>query len=342
MSRPLLLAAALLALVLPGTAAAAKPKTSWADAEIRIVVARGLMAAEPETFRPDDAVTRGELAELVARLTAQEQPVLANPAAPLNMEGLNARLVHGLGLRNAAAAFAQGAKAAGLAPTSRFGTEVVARLLGLRKNHPAKQDPLERLPLDPATRAEAAYSAAQILRFRGWELERVQEAAARFALPELTAWERRILTTAFKRVGLPYIWGGTSDKAQASFGVTVPGGYDCSGFVWRVYKLQPYAGSRTLAQTLRGRTSYAMSGEVPKAKRIGLDALRPADVVFFGAKGPRSKPAEVDHMGIYVGNGWFVHSSRQGVALETLDGWYGARFAWARRPLAEAGLSSAP
>jgi cell wall-associated NlpC family hydrolase len=43
-------------------------------------------------------------------------------------------------------------------------------------------------------------------------------------------------------------------------------------------------------------------------------------------------------MGIYVGNGWFVHSSDHGVTLQPLTGWYEARFAWARRPLAEAGL----
>ena len=62
-----------------------------------------------------------------------------------------------------------------------------------------------------------------------------------------------------------------------------------------------------------------MSGEVPKAKRVAAAGLQPADVIFFGAKGPRSKPGEVDHMGIYVGNGWFVHSSRYGVALELLS-----------------------
>jgi cell wall-associated NlpC family hydrolase len=45
-------------------------------------------------------------------------------------------------------------------------------------------------------------------------------------------------------------------------------------------------------------------------------------------------------MGIYVGNGWFVHSSGYGVALARLDGWYVHEFAWGRRPLAEAGLTS--
>ena len=44
-------------------------------------------------------------------------------------------------------------------------------------------------------------------------------------------------------------------------------------------------------------------------------------------------------MGIYLGNGWFIQSSDQGVALAPLTSdWYGPRFAWARRPLAEAGL----
>jgi cell wall-associated NlpC family hydrolase len=72
---------------------------------------------------------------------------------------------------------------------------------------------------------------------------------------------------------------------------------------------------------------------------VAAAGLQPADVIFFGANGPRSKPGEVDHMGIYVGNGWFVHSSRFGVALELLSGWYQERFAWGRRPLAEAKLT---
>ena len=42
-------------------------------------------------------------------------------------------------------------------------------------------------------------------------------------------------------------------------------------------------------------------------------------MIFFGANGPRSQPAEVDHMGIYLGNGWFIQSSGNGVALATLD-----------------------
>ena len=328
-----LLIVALLALVPAGVASAAKP-VSWAAAEIRA------LGQDPSAFRADDTVTRGELAELLAAATGNARPPVAKPEVPLTIQDLDARLVAALGLTPDAKLFAAEAKAAGLAPPSRFGTEAIARLLGLRKNHAAKDDALlERLPAEPASRAEAAYSLAQIVRFRGYELDRLRLASASFRLPALTDWQRRVLTTAFKLVGYPYIWGGTSDARQVYGGKSVPGGYDCSGFVWRVYKLQAYAASGVLSATLKGRTTYAMSGEVPKAKRIGAAALQPADVVFFGAGGPRSQPSQVDHMGIYVGNGWFVHSSRYGVALELLSGWYQERFAWGRRPLAEAGLA---
>jgi len=264
---------------------------------------------------------------------------VANPAKPVTMAQLDLRLVQALGLGNAATEFAAGVRAAGIKVPSRFGSEVVARLLGLRLNHPANQDSLELLPNDPATRAEAAYSAAQILAFQGFEVQSVQALADSFSLPsDLTDWQKQILTTAFARIGMPYVWGGTSDGPEVDFGVPARGGYDCSGFVWRVYKLQAYPNEGDLASVLRGRTTYQMSGEVPKSKRIGITKLEPADVIFFGDKGPRSQPSEVGHMGIYIGNGWFIHSSSYGVALAQLDGWYAHEFAWARRPLAEAGL----
>jgi cell wall-associated NlpC family hydrolase len=385
--RRLLTAAALLGLVLAGTAAASvsKPGATWAAPEIRAVAAAGLMGATDVTsFRAGDALTAQALENLAFDLKSRlaptvEEPLplsgpvvpsdpsvpvdptvpttttptpapepapapaapkqLADPARPVTMAQLDLRLVESLGLGKAANELSAGARAAGLKVPGRFGTEVVARLLGLRLNHPANEDSLELLPNDPATRAEAAYSAAQVLRFSGWEVGAVQSLADTFELPQFTDWQKRILTTAFAHIGMPYVWGGESDGPQVSFGVSSRGGYDCSGFVWRVYKREQYAGEGALASVLRGRTTYQMSGEVPRSQRIGLAALEPADVIFFGNRGPRSKPAEVGHMGIYIGNGWFIHSSGYGVALARLDGWYAREFAWARRPLAEAGLA---
>lgn len=291
----------------------------------------------PTTTVPTTTVATTTTATPVAPAPAGPKQA-AQPGAAVTIAQLDTRLVQALGLSKAANEFAQGARAAGLKVPSRFGAEVVARLLGLRTNHPAQDDSLELLPGDHATRAEAAYSAAQVLRFSGWEVAAVQSLADGFSLPELTNWQTSILDTAVARIGMPYIWGGTSDGPETEFGVSARGGYDCSGFVWRVYKLEQYPASGALPLVLRGRTTYQMSGEVPRSQRIGLAKLQPADVLFFGAKGPRSQPAQVDHMGIYIGNGWFIQSSGNGVALATLDGWYKREFAWARRPLAEAGL----
>src|SRR5207248_9408205 len=130
------------------------------------------------------------------------------------MAALDLQLVDALGLGPIAQQFASTARAAGLKVPARFGTEVVARLLGLRVNHPAKQDALELLPGDTATRAEAAYSAARILRFSGYETQGVQDASATFTLPTYTPWQRRILDTALSFVGFPYIWGGTSERQE--------------------------------------------------------------------------------------------------------------------------------
>ena len=350
MSRLLALVASCFLLLAPAAAAAqvgdgsaprkgsGAPSASWAQAQISYVVAHGLMAQSVAGFRAGDPLTQGELATLVAGLTKQPTQWVSNPAAPVTLAQLDARLVRTIQLSDAAAAFIDGARAAGLTVPARFGTETVARLLGLRTNHPAKQDTLELLPSDPVTRAETAYSVAKILRFGGWEQQYVENAAATFALPPLGAWQKRVLNTAVRFIGFPYVWGGTSELAESPFGVQARGGFDCSGFVWRVYKLQSYPGGAALANTIKGRTTYQMSGEVPPAKRIPYAKLLPGDVLFFGSAGPRSKPAQVGHAGIYLGAGWMIHSSGQGVALAPLSGWYRQQFAWGRRPLAEAGL----
>ena len=332
-----LLSAFVAALVLAPTAAA--KQASWALPQIKVVVGAGIMGTDVASFHPDDALTKVALEQLVAGLTHTTPAVVTSPTAPVTMSTLDARLVNALGLSETAKLFQQSAKTAGLAPPSRFGAEATARLLGLRLNHPASQDSLELSPNETATRAEAAYSGAQALKLGQWELPALQEAAATFTLPALTPWQQKILKTAVRFIGYPYIWGGEYETPVSPYGAQVHGGFDCSGFVWRVYKIQQYPGATTLSSTLQGRTTYVMSGEVPRSKRISFAKLQPADVIFFGARGPASKPAQVDHMGIYLGNGWFIHSSGYGVAIAQLDGWYKQRFAWGRRPLAEAGLS---
>lgn len=379
-----LAAAALCCAVFPASALAAGSSQSWASPQIKLVTARKIFLGTPATFRPQGPLTEGTLARVVSRLTGSSAKKPHRPGTPVSMAGLDAALVDALGLRDAAAMFYRGARATGLKPPARFGTEVVARLLGLRITHANNQAELALEPQETATRAEAAYSVATILHFQnggqgnfgqgfggghyggmpsfgashgwnGWhsrhhfdfggtqrstqaaakqnvyatssEVEGMKAIAQSFVLPKLTVWQRRILNTAVSLIGYPYIWGGTSLT-----------GMDCSGFVWRVYKLTSYPGAPQLSGVLRGRTTMAMSGEVPKSRRISFKHLQPGDVLFFGNDGPASSPANVDHAGIYMGNGWFINSSGYGVAIASLDGGEGSRFAWARRPLAEAGL----
>jgi cell wall-associated NlpC family hydrolase len=369
--------AAVCAVAAVSTAAASgssKNPPNWAAPQIATVVAHKLMGATSvKKFHPNAALTNKTLTTLAADLKEQlgsgtppgTDPGTtttgttttdttttggtttttsgSNPSAPETMTRLDKSLVQAIGLKKAANEFLHGARAEGMPVPSRFGTEVVARLLGLRLNHPAAQDFLELRPQDRATRAEAAYSTAQILGFGplddSWQIEQVRSLADTFALPELSDWQRRILTVAFSKIGMPYVWGGTSDNTEVDFGVTARGGYDCSGFVWRVYKLQRYADEGSLASTIEGRTTYTMSVEVPRSKRISFKKLQPADVIFFGTKGSRSsRGSQIFHTAIYVGNGWFIQSSDEGVALAQLSGWYKKKFAWGRRPLHEAGL----
>ena len=75
--------------------------------------------------------------------------------------------------------------------------------------------------------------------------------SATISVPVVTGWQQTILKQAVSLIGYPYVFAGTSEKPQTVLGKAVPGGFDCSGFVWRVYKLASYAarhGARGLAQ----------------------------------------------------------------------------------------------
>ena len=332
MRRPVVVLAAL-ALFVAASSASAR---SWAQPQIKAAVESGLMGPSVAAFRPNAPLTRRDLATIVAGITRQDQ-LVADGDRSVPMTELNRAIVRSLGLGPAARELQRELRDAGLAPSKRSGWETVARLLALRFNHPAERDDRELLPSDPATRAEAAYSVARVLELSERDLRHVDDLASSFDLPALTEWQRRVLQRAVRFVGYPYVWGGTSASAQTLFGVTSRGGFDCSGFVWRVYK-HPFVGAPRLSSRLRGSTSYKMAGEFPRAQRIALPALRPADVLFFG-RGRTSKPSQVGHMGIYVGGGWFLHSSGQATTIAPLSCWSSASFDWGRLVIEEAGLA---
>ena len=336
--------------LLAGPAAGANTRQSWASGAITVVTSHGIFPGKPATFRPDDPLTAGELAGMLTAIGAPSAHEPAVSGASVSIAGLDAAIVRALGLQPVAAQFADIARSAGLDPPSRFGTEVVARMLGLRYDLPPSLDSLEPQPAQPATRAEAAFSAARVLSL-GLEtptpnpslspiaaadaaggVQYVKGISAGFAIPSLSPLQQEILRTAVSFVGYPYVWGGEDESTER--------GFDCSGFVWRVFKLTSYADAPGLSDTLQGRTAAQMALEVPRSERIHRADLEPGDVLFFRPT-PTAKASQIDHTSIYLGSGWVIESAGQGVSLGRLD-WFDKRFAWARRPLAEIGLEAFP
>src|SRR5436309_7378219 len=119
-------------LLLPTAALAAGSTRSWAQPQIKLVTKQGIFAGTPATFGGSGDLTAGALAAALTNLTGTPAPASSDLSAPVPLEQLDRSLVDALGLGDSAYRFYRAAWAAGISPPRRFGTEVVARLLGLR------------------------------------------------------------------------------------------------------------------------------------------------------------------------------------------------------------------
>jgi hypothetical protein len=132
-----------------------------------------------------------------------------------------------VGLRSVATRIRVAARDAGLRPTPFLGTETVARVLGLRTNHPVGHEDLERGPNELASRAEAAYSLARVLQLSDWQRTSLDEASRSLVLPEMTDQQAGIVSRALRLVGYPYVFSGTSERRQQLWSSSAPG--SCGG-----------------------------------------------------------------------------------------------------------------
>jgi cell wall-associated NlpC family hydrolase len=331
------LAAAVVAATLTLTASArAATAGSWNRGEQRTVAAAGLLARlDDGRFHGERALTGAQLGGALSAVAARDgQPVVAASAgATVSVTDFDARLVTQLGLADVAAHVQNVARGAGLQPPKTFGTEAVARFLGLRTDHPAADETLELYPWDPITRAEAAHSLAVVLGAGGWALQGARAQLGALTLPAYTGPTQRALSLAASKIGMPYVWGGeTDDTSNALYGYQAHGGYDCSGLVWRVFKLS----GDPAGNGIGGRTAAQMAGEIPKRDRVRFADIRPGDLLFFGPASFHSKATArgIVHVGIALSPHWMIQSSGQGVDIASLDdGWRRDEFAWARRVL---------
>jgi cell wall-associated NlpC family hydrolase len=324
--------AVLAALPADATARTIHTAGNWDLTEQQKVVHAGLMSTlGSEGFAGAKPLSAAAESAALSALAAREGtiPITFSKAASLTLVRFDALLVNQLGLSDVAQTVQKVAQQAGLAPPGYFGSEVLARYLGLRYDHPAGEDRLELYPWNLITRAEAAHSFAVALGLSSWEIEGASEELSTFSLPHYGADQLEVLRIAVSKIGMPYVWGGTTDGTEDGL---EHGGYDCSGFVWRVYKV---SGLPWGAQIL-GRTAAEQAGEIPRSQRIRMDEVEPGDLLFFGSAHFDSKATEsnVIHEGIALGNGWVIHSSAQGVyVLPLTEGWLHESFTWARRVL---------
>jgi cell wall-associated NlpC family hydrolase len=101
-----------------------------------------------------------------------------------------------------------------------------------------------------------------------------------------------LVETALGYQGVPYLFGGTTDK-----------GFDCSGLTGAVYQLN---GLRL------PRNSMA---QFDAGTPVTLEQARPGDLLFFATKAP----GRVSHVGLYLGQGTFIHAPRTGKAIRKDD-----------------------
>jgi cell wall-associated NlpC family hydrolase len=123
----------------------------------------------------------------------------------------------------------------------------------------------------------------------------------------ITLGQTQVCSTAKSELGKPYVWGGD----------TPSDGFDCSGFSQYVYEQEGVRIPRTALQ------QYASLKPVHH--------LQNGDLVFF-----RTFGRSVSHVGIYLGNGYFIHSPKTGqdVRIDNIDDpYWRARYAGARRVL---------
>jgi len=116
--------------------------------------------------------------------------------------------------------------------------------------------------------------------------------------PTVNPLRQQIVDYAAKYLGVPYVYGGSTPK-----------GFDCSGLVKYVYNHFDISVARTSAK------QYSTS-----VTKISKDELQLGDLVFFSG----DTPGRVGHVGIYVGNGQFIHAPRPGkdVCYERLNNSY--------------------
>lgn len=334
-----LFCASLVAMSPAARAAGEKPAEvpDWAKPMKHYLVDQGWISKD--AFHADEGMSRTRFTELMDK--AFGPGFYSRDGGKVTAKEVDAALVEALGQMSVAKHLNRVSSPDGWSPkiANSFGTEIVARNLGLRHDRATSEEAFEASAEDAMSQADVAYAIWKAKTAPStWSADQLKE----FSLPDYDATTKEIVQYAFSLVGTPYVWGGewaSATPAGYPYGAQVHGGVDCSGFTWMVLAAKtsswnppgrPYDG-----WSFPERSSSDMARATNRRTRIRFKDLKPADVLLFASNGKDSKGAEVYHAGVYLGRGWMVHSSgsRAGVSIDFIgDGsWWRDQFWGGRR-----------
>lgn len=112
----------------------------------------------------------------------------------------------------------------------------------------------------------------------------------------------KVVATALAYNGIPYLWGGNSAK-----------NLDCSGLVSNVFFMNGI-------QLPRDADQQSLCGRVITTEFVSTE-LEAGDLLFFGRKATGEKKERVNHVGIYIGEGEYIHAAgyRDRVSINSMD-----------------------
>lgn len=219
---------------------------------------------------------------------------------------------------------------------TRFAYVQLARWFGLRYDHDDEDQDLQKNATMP--RDEVAHALSQAVLLSSYQIDDANATFADVLLPgKLNDTKLGLTQYGLDQVGYPYIYAGEWHKKNPPgycCGTQPQGGFDCSGFVWWVLKKDE--GGYDAAQfrdytgyAIAQRTSSSMAQAAPV--HITFDDLKVGNPMFFASNGGNGWE-DVDHVGIYLGENWMIHSTGGGPQLEWVgDGWYHDNYVWGRQ-----------
>ncbi|MDP4182763.1 MAG: SH3 domain-containing protein [Bacillota bacterium] len=142
------------------------------------------------------------------------------------------------------------------------------------------------VPSTSSTKSSSSTKTAKKTTSRGTEEDQQRDAAPQNSDDDTSSVSENrqaLVAYAKKFLGVRYVYGGSS-----------PNGFDCSGFVLYVFNHFGIDLERVAADQAR------------QGSKVSRENLRPGDVIFFDTNGGRNY---VNHAGIYIGDGMFIHAS---------------------------------